>query len=195
MKRPIREFWLFKLPSEGIYALARTSAGIWNLLFHAKPLVLTITWKDLRWALVFIAIWWFVEREAPQPRPALSRFDREFLATRDADLPMMVREHLPKEGGFEAAKTKLEDLGFEPRRIRPGHVYTAGTHPDSVYEWALPRLKGYMDEHDAISVHAFYRNMPRNRGAAYLTFAVRDDGTYAIITGHGHGRQFWRLPR
>ena len=114
MKRSIREFWLFRLASEGINALARTSAGICDLLFHAKPLVLTITWKDLRWTLVFIAIWWFAQREEPQPRPALSRFDREFLATRDADRPMMVRQHLPKEGGFEAAKTKLTELGFEP---------------------------------------------------------------------------------
>ena len=195
MKRPIREFWLVRLPSEGICALARTSAGVCDLLFHAKPLVLTITWKDLRWTLVLIAIWWFVERDAPQPAPALSRFDREFLATRSADRPTMVRKHLPEAGGFDAAKTKLEELGFKLRRIGPAHVYTAGTHPDSVYEWALPHLKGHLDERDATSVHVFYRNMPRNRGAAYLTFAVRDDGTYAIITGHGHGRQFQRLPR
>jgi len=164
MKRPIREYWLFRPLSEGIYALERTSLGIWNLLFHARPLMLTITWKDLRWTLVFVAVWWFMLREPP---PELSRFDRDFLTTRNADGPTMVREHLPKAGGFDAAKTKLEELGFEPDWIGPGHVYTAGTHPDSVGSSSkLAHLKGYLQDYNATSVHGFYRSMARNQGAA-----------------------------
>ena len=188
MKRPIREYWLFRPLSEGIYALERTSLGIWNLLFHARPLVLTITWKDLRWTLVFVAIWWFMLREPP---PELSQFDRDFLTTRNEDRPTMVRKHLPKAGGFVAAKTRLDELGFEPDWIGSGHVYTAGTHPDSVYEWDLPRLKRYLREHDATSMHDFLRIFAKGRGGVNLRFAVRDDGTYEVTVNYGRRKFMW----